>query len=103
MVIKLSGYLGPRIYFGASLQQQAHHVAVPSFGRDVQRRDVVLRERTRSVVQPQRREEHDRNEAQNILTLVSVLCCEHDGLQLHNLPKMMLQNFFRLDLSPEEN
>ena len=42
----LSCHLGPCIYLGASLQQQAHHVAVPSFGRDVQRRDVVLRERT---------------------------------------------------------
>lgn len=40
-------YLGPCIYLGSSLQQQSHHVAVPPFGRDVQRRNVVLgRQRT---------------------------------------------------------
>lgn len=47
-------YLGPCIYLGPSLQQQSHHVAVPTFGSYVQRRDVILGEK-RSIVVSSRR------------------------------------------------
>lgn len=36
-------HLGPCIYLRPSLQQQSHHVAVPTLGCYVQRCDVILR------------------------------------------------------------
>lgn len=36
--------LRPCIYLGSSLQQQSHHVTIPTFGRYVQRRYVILEE-----------------------------------------------------------
>lgn len=37
-------YLGACVYLGPSLQQQSHHVAIPTFGCDVQWCDVILGE-----------------------------------------------------------
>ena len=42
-------HLGPRIDLGPSLQQQSHHVAVPTLGCYVQRRYVILRREKRVI------------------------------------------------------